>query len=238
MQGSGKERYVFLSFPHISVDAMGTIGAISRPGRPGQSCACGALNAALADIKATGLKANCKRPGGEGPLHNLPLCLSPCCDMSDLLRAQVASALGYDVMLMWACRYVSGNPHPEGIGHTRVPICCQGLGPVVLLCLSPHSYAQAGWPAWSSGFIRACHVRCLPITDWLKCKGIDMTQLCAEHEALDPEYSILKQRLARRMRHDGLTDADLPNMDLVAITKVGWLSMYIFWDQCLFWRRR
>ena len=66
MQGSGKERYVFLSFPHISVDAMGTVGAISRPGRPGQSCACGALNAALADIKATGLKANCKRPGGEG----------------------------------------------------------------------------------------------------------------------------------------------------------------------------
>ena len=56
---------MFLSFPHISVDAMGTLGAISRPGRPGQSCACGALNAALADIKATGLKANCKKPGGE-----------------------------------------------------------------------------------------------------------------------------------------------------------------------------
>ena len=66
VQGSGKERYVFLSFPHISVDAMGTVGAISRPGRPGQSCACGALNAALADIKSTGLRANCKRPGGEG----------------------------------------------------------------------------------------------------------------------------------------------------------------------------
>ncbi|CAK0781496.1 hypothetical protein CVIRNUC_005388 [Coccomyxa viridis] len=102
--GSGKERYVFLSFPHISVDAMGTLGAISRPGRPGQSCACGALNAALADIKATGLKANCKRPG--------------------------------------------------------------------------------------------------------------------EHEPLDPEYSILKQRLARRIRHDGGTDADLANMDLVDITKI------------------
>ena len=50
---------------------------------------------------------------------------------------------------------------------------------------------------------------------------VDVLQLFAEHEALDPEYSILKQRLARRMRYDGLTDADLPDMDLVAITKVG-----------------
>jgi hypothetical protein len=40
------------------------------------------------------------------------------------------------------------------------------------------------------------------------------------HEALDPEYSILKQRLARRIRHDGLTDKDIANMDLVQITKV------------------
>lgn len=42
----------------------------------------------------------------------------------------------------------------------------------------------------------------------------------AEHEALDPEYSILKQRLARRIRHDGLTDDDIAKMDLVQITKV------------------
>lgn len=40
------------------------------------------------------------------------------------------------------------------------------------------------------------------------------------HEALDPEYSILKQRLARRIRHDGLTDEDIAKMDLVQITKV------------------
>ena len=50
---------------------------------------------------------------------------------------------------------------------------------------------------------------------------VDLLASPAEHEALDPEYSILKQRLARRMRHDGLTDADLPDMDLVAITKAG-----------------
>ena len=46
----------------------------------------------------------------------------------------------------------------------------------------------------------------------------------AEHEPLDPEYSILKQRLARRIRHDGGTDADLADMDLVDITKVDLLA--------------
>ncbi|CAL8468509.1 g8049 [Coccomyxa elongata] len=103
-EGSGKERYVFMSFPHISINALGAVGQISRPGRPGQSCACGALNAALADIKATGIKANCKKPG--------------------------------------------------------------------------------------------------------------------VHEALDPEYSILKQRLARRMRYEGMTEEDVEKMDLVQITKI------------------
>ncbi|KAK9915041.1 hypothetical protein WJX75_004010 [Coccomyxa subellipsoidea] len=103
-EGSGKERYVFMSFPHISVNALGDVGPISRPGRPGQSCACGALNAALSDLKATGLKPNCKRPG--------------------------------------------------------------------------------------------------------------------EHDALDPEYSILKQRLARRIRYEGMNDEDVQKMDLVQITKI------------------
>lgn len=72
MQGSGKERYVFMSFPHISVNAVGTVGAISRPGRPGQSCACGALNGALTDLKATGLAANCRKPGGASLSHCTP----------------------------------------------------------------------------------------------------------------------------------------------------------------------
>lgn len=60
---SGKERYVFFSFPHISIDAKGEVGAISRPGRPGMSCACGALKAALVDIRRDGLAHNCKIPG-------------------------------------------------------------------------------------------------------------------------------------------------------------------------------
>jgi len=103
-KGSGKERYVFFSFPHISVDARGNVGAISRPGRPGNSCACGALNKALIDIKAEGVDANCKVPG--------------------------------------------------------------------------------------------------------------------VHEPLDPEMSILKQRLARRLRYDGMGDKDMEGMDLVGLTKV------------------
>lgn len=103
-KGSGKERYVFFSFPHISVDARGNVGAISRPGRPGNSCACGALNKALIDIKAEGVDANCKVPG--------------------------------------------------------------------------------------------------------------------VHEPLDPEFTILKQRLARRLRYDGMGDREVAGMDLVGLTKV------------------
>lgn len=66
--GSGKERYVFFSFPHIAVDATGKVGAISRPGRPSESCACGALAASLADIKANGIANSCKIPGVHDPL--------------------------------------------------------------------------------------------------------------------------------------------------------------------------
>ena len=42
----------------------------------------------------------------------------------------------------------------------------------------------------------------------------------AVHEALDPEYSILKQRLARRMRYEGIEEAGVQDLDLVAVTKV------------------
>ena len=65
---SGKERYVFFSFPHIAIDAAGAVGAIARPGRPGGSCACGALDAALGDIRRDGLEANCLQPGLHDPL--------------------------------------------------------------------------------------------------------------------------------------------------------------------------
>lgn len=65
---SGKERYVFFSFPHIAIDATGEVGAINRPGRPGKSCACGAVAGALAAIKSDGVDANCKVPGVHEPL--------------------------------------------------------------------------------------------------------------------------------------------------------------------------
>ena len=60
-----KERYVFFSFPHIAVDSQGTVGNISRPGRPGPSAACGALKGALGEIQAKGIKANESEAGGE-----------------------------------------------------------------------------------------------------------------------------------------------------------------------------
>ncbi len=71
-QTSGKERYVFFSFPHIGIDSKGVVGNISRPGRAGMSCACGAVIKCLGDIKAEGLTCNCKEPGGECALHASP----------------------------------------------------------------------------------------------------------------------------------------------------------------------
>jgi hypothetical protein len=64
----GRERYVFFSFPHIGIDAMGTVGAIPRPGRPGDSCACGALAKCLGELKADGIAQSCKVPGVHGPM--------------------------------------------------------------------------------------------------------------------------------------------------------------------------
>lgn len=42
---TGKERFVFISMPHIAVDAAGKPGCMVRPGRHGTSCACGAMAA-------------------------------------------------------------------------------------------------------------------------------------------------------------------------------------------------
>ena len=54
--------------------------------------------------------------------------------------------------------------------------------------------------------------------------------MLAVHEALDPEYSILKQRLARRMRYEGIEEAGVQDLDLVAVTKV-WLFGFLDWCQ-------
>jgi hypothetical protein len=57
---NGKEHYVFFAFPHIGINSAGEIGAITRPGRPNKSCACGALQKALIELKAEGYSKNCK----------------------------------------------------------------------------------------------------------------------------------------------------------------------------------
>ena len=47
----------------------------------------------------------------------------------------------------------------------------------------------------------------------------------AAHEPQDPEYSILKQRLARRIRDEGFGEDDVKDLDLVMMTKVRELSL-------------
>lgn len=49
---NGKERYVFFAMPHIAINANGTVGEISRPGRSGSS-ACGALIECMNALKST-----------------------------------------------------------------------------------------------------------------------------------------------------------------------------------------
>jgi len=43
----------------------------------------------------------------------------------------------------------------------------------------------------------------------------------AVHEPENPEYSILKQRLARLIQKDGKSEEDVKDMTLVELTKVG-----------------
>jgi len=62
-KGTGRERYVFFSFPHIGIDDSGEVGAISRPGRPKVSHACGALLKALSEVKSEGVGRNFAIPG-------------------------------------------------------------------------------------------------------------------------------------------------------------------------------
>ena len=64
----GRERYVFFSFPHIAINGNGEVGVVSRPNRPGDSCACGALAKALNELQTEGLAPNCRVPGVHDPL--------------------------------------------------------------------------------------------------------------------------------------------------------------------------
>jgi hypothetical protein len=53
--GASREKYIFFSMPHIAIDAEGKVGIIERPGRPGESCACGALIAIHNQLKKMGV---------------------------------------------------------------------------------------------------------------------------------------------------------------------------------------
>mmetsp|Transcript_18930 Transcript_18930/g.48033 ORF Transcript_18930/g.48033 Transcript_18930/m.48033 type:complete len:464 (-) Transcript_18930:152-1543(-) len=64
---NGKEHYVFFAFPHIAINSAGEVGAITRPGRPNKSCACGALQKCLIELKAEGYSKSCKVPGVHNP---------------------------------------------------------------------------------------------------------------------------------------------------------------------------
>ena len=55
VQLGGREAYVFFSFPHVAVDSKEGLGQIQRPGRAAISHACGALCAALGELKSNGV---------------------------------------------------------------------------------------------------------------------------------------------------------------------------------------
>ena len=131
-----------------SINSVGDVGPMSRPGRPGQSCACGALIKSTNDLKTEGLTCNCKIPGGE---HLLPACTPDC-------PAWLATCL---------------------------PTALQALPPTAPTHTSSAIPAPAFFPS-----------------------------LSAVHDALDPEMSILKQRIARRLRHEGHTDESVKGLDL------------------------
>ena len=64
-QATKRESYVFFSFPHVAVDDDGNVGKIHRPGRPGESAACGALITALGAFQADGVEAHAKEAGNH-----------------------------------------------------------------------------------------------------------------------------------------------------------------------------
>lgn len=60
MSRAGKQRYVFFSFPHIAITSKGVVGSVGRPGQDKVNAACGALIAALGQLKAEGVSSNIK----------------------------------------------------------------------------------------------------------------------------------------------------------------------------------
>nr|QKY15116.1 low-CO2-inducible chloroplast envelope (LIP) [Polytomella parva] len=75
---SGRERYVFFAFPHISISSDDKVGEMTRPGRHGISHACGALHQMLSAFHPDDVNSKqaaeiisrlCKVPGVHDPLE-------------------------------------------------------------------------------------------------------------------------------------------------------------------------
>jgi len=58
---------VFFSFPHIAITSKGVIGTVGRPGQDQPNFACGALIAALGQLKAEGLEDNVASEDAHNP---------------------------------------------------------------------------------------------------------------------------------------------------------------------------
>jgi hypothetical protein len=66
---------VFFSFPHTAINDAGELGVISRPNRPGDSCACGALAKVRSFRGSIGPAAGIqrgKKGGGDNTGTELP----------------------------------------------------------------------------------------------------------------------------------------------------------------------
>lgn len=66
---TGKERYIFFSYPHIGIHPTkdDPIGFVNRKGRSDYGTACGALIKCMHELKVEGLEANKKSPGVHTP---------------------------------------------------------------------------------------------------------------------------------------------------------------------------
>jgi hypothetical protein len=159
----GRERYVFFAFPHCAVDEAGKLGAISRPNRPGESCACGAMAAVrlLACFASFALL--------------LLLLLLVCFQLGSALLARTV------------------HPHNQHTTNHQPPTNNHQTKP------TQHNKQSLG-QFQAQGIEPNCRV-----------PGV--------HDPLDPEFSILKQRLARRIKAEGLEPAAMNLADITSVAE-------------------
>lgn len=240
---------MFFSFPHISIDAkvrlrlQVLVGALPWRGAAALDDCCDQREGCCsliqthihsrragqggADLAPRPLPCLlCLRRPEQGKAEQAVLALAVCC--SPLLRP--CSPAGPTGGLAWP----GSSAHPPAL-HRHPP--------------TPHSHCRLWWtssrrgsPATASsrevgGVGRAAAWHVGPLTR-CRCLACGMQQphsslapkpcpidrrpapcACAVHQPLDIEFSILKQRLARRLRFEGHDDHSVGGLDLVALTK-------------------